>query len=172
MSIMPILKYPDPLLRKISEPVTEFDEGLAMLAADMKETMLAAPGAGLAAPQVGVLKRLILIDDRDDPEEDYGSKVLALVNPEITHYEGAQCDKEGCLSVVDLSADVNRHDLVVVAYHDLEGNPRTIKARGHKSVILQHETDHLDGVLFLDHLTPLRREIYVKSLRKKRHGEG
>jgi peptide deformylase len=171
MAVLKILKYPDPALRKISEPVTVFDEKLGLLASDMLETMLNAPGAGLAAPQVGVLKRLIVIDNRDDREEEYGSKVLALVNPVITRAEGCQDDKEGCLSVLDLTANVKRYDFLEVSYQDLSGNKLTLEATGHKSVILQHETDHLDGVLFLDHLSPLRREIYLKSLKKKKHKE-
>jgi peptide deformylase len=170
MSILPILIFPDPTLRKISQEVTDFDPELRVLATDMLETMLNAPGAGLAAPQVGVLKRMIVIDNRDDGEEEYGSKVLVLVNPEITLMEGTQDDKEGCLSVEDLNATVERAMRVELTYQDLLGNEHTMEAIGHKAVIIQHETDHLNGILFLDHLTPLRREIYLKSLKKKKKG--
>jgi peptide deformylase len=171
MPTLNILKYPDPRLRAVCEPVTAFDDGLSLLAADMIETMLAAPGAGLAAPQVGIPRRLIVIDNRDDREaEEYGSNNLVLANPVIVASEGRQSEKEGCLSVEGLSAGVNRFDLVLVDYQDLQGRPQRLEATGHKSVVLQHETDHLDGVLFLDHLSPLRREIYLKSLKKRQHG--
>ncbi|MDR2199692.1 MAG: peptide deformylase [Deltaproteobacteria bacterium] len=169
MSVLKILKYPDPLLRETSRPVTVFDARLRRLASDMTDTMLDAPGAGLAAPQVGELQRLIVIDDRDDSEEEeYGSKNLALVNPVIVRGEGSREEKEGCLSVEDLKALVERFDLVEVEYQDLAGEPRRLTAGGHKAVIVQHEIDHLNGILFLDHLSPLTRELYLKSLKKKK----
>jgi peptide deformylase len=168
MSLLDILKYPDPRLKEVSNTVTVFDDELSLLATDMLDTMLSAPGAGLAAPQVGELKRMIVIDNRDDPEEEYGSKVLVLVNPEITRMEGYQDEKEGCLSVMELTANVERAMLVEVKYQDLNGKKHTMEAIGHKAVILQHETDHLDGILFIDHLSPLKRELYIKSLGRKK----
>jgi peptide deformylase len=170
MSILKIRLYPDPVLRTISKPVTDFTPELSALAADMAETMLSAPGAGLAAPQVGHPIRLIVIDARESREEEYGSKIQVLVNPEIVAASGSQEDTEGCLSVEDLSAVVERAEKVEVAYQDLEGASRSMEASGRLAVVLQHETDHLNGVLFIDYLSPLRREMYLKSLRKKQRG--
>ena len=164
--LLPILKYPDPLLSKVSSPVETFDMPLKELAGDMIETMLAAPGAGLAAPQVGRLIRLIVIDNTDEGEE-YGSKVLALVNPVIISSEGRQVYNEGCLSVEDFQSNVNRFETVDVAFQDLEGLPLSITAKGRKAVILQHEIDHLDGVMFIDHLSPYKKQLYLKRIQKQ-----
>jgi peptide deformylase len=140
---------------------------LKELAQNMAETMLAAPGAGLAAPQVGSLVRLIVIDGSEEGEE-YGSKVLTLVNPVIVHSEGKQIFNEGCLSVDDFQSNVSRYDKVDVAYQDLEGLPLSISARGRKAVILQHEIDHLDGIMFIDHLSPFKKQLYLKRIKKQR----
>lgn len=147
--------------------MTEFGPDLKEFAKDMLDTLIAAPGAGLAAPQVARNIRLIVIDDSEIDEPHY-VRTLTLVNPEITAAEGKQVYKEGCLSVTDLEANVNRSERVEVSFLDLDGNPRTLSAEGRKAVILQHEIDHLDGILFIDHLSPLKREMYVKSLRKKK----
>ena len=169
MTVRPILKYPEPLLREKSLPVTEFDQDLKDLAADMGETMLEAPGAGLAAPQVGCLKRLIVIAGAEN-DEDFDDRVMVLVNPRITWSGGEQVYDEGCLSVEELHEKVIRAAEVEVSAQDLEGNPIEIKADGRRAVILQHEIDHLDGVLFLDHLSQLKRDIYKRKL-KKMHKE-
>jgi peptide deformylase len=167
MPLRPILKYPDARLREKSEPVTVFDEDLRALARDLVETMLAAPGAGLAAPQVGVPKRLIVVAGADN-DEDFDDRVLVLANPRLLRAEGEQVYDEGCLSVQDLQEKVIRAAEVTVAFQDLDGQPREIEADGRRAVILQHEMDHLDGVLFLDHLSRLKREIYKRRLRKSR----
>ena len=171
MSIRPILKYPDERLREKSEPVTVFDQELRDLARDLAETMLAATGAGLAAPQVGVPRRLIVMAGAEN-NEDFDDRTLVLVNPRLTRAEGEQVYDEGCLSVRALQAQVSRAAEVTVAYQDLEGGPRELSADGRRAVILQHEIDHLDGVLFLDHLSRLKREIYKRRLRKLRKEEG
>jgi len=147
MPVRPILKYPDPRLREKSEPVTAFDEELRGLALDLAETMLAVPGAGLASPQV-------------------------LANPRLVRAEGEQVYDEGCLSVRDLQEKVIRAAEVTVAFQDLEGQAQELEADGRRAVILQHEIDHLDGVLFLDRLSRLKREIYQRRLRKLRKEEG
>ena len=165
MAILLILKYPDPRLRMISDPITTFDEALAEFAEDMMATMLAAPGAGLAAPQVGRLSRMI-VADWTEPDEEYGSRVITLVNPVIVASEGLQTYDEGCLSVTDLSAAVDRAETIEIEAQDLGGRPMTIVAEGRKAVIAQHEIDHLDGVLFLDHISRLRRDIYNKKILK------
>jgi len=171
MPVRPILKYPDARLREKSEPVAAFDQDLRALALDLAETMLAVPGAGLAAPQVGVLQRLIVVAGAENHEE-FDDRILVLVNPRLTRAEGEQFYDEGCLSVLDYQEKVKRAAEVTVAFQDLEGRPREIEADGRRAVILQHEIDHLDGVLFLDHLSRLKREIYKRRLRKLRKEEG
>ncbi|MDR2726107.1 MAG: peptide deformylase [Candidatus Adiutrix sp.] len=171
MPVRPILKYPDARLREKSEPVTVFDQELRDLSRDLTETMLAAPGAGLAAPQVGVRLRLIVMAGAEN-HEDFDERVLVLVNPRLTRAEGEQTYDEGCLSVLDLQDKVSRAAEVTVAFQDLEGRPREFSADGRRAVILQHELDHLDGVLFLDHLSRLKRDIYKRRLRKQRKEEG
>jgi peptide deformylase len=165
MSILPILKYPDSRLRQLSQPIVAFDDDLATLAEDMRQTMLHAPGSGLAAPQVDRLVRLIVIDDTPEGE-DYGQKVLTLVNPRIVIAEGQQIYKEGCLSVLELQSDVRRAAQVTVEAQDIHGSQFVVRAQGRQAVILQHEIDHLDGILFLDHISLLKREMYRKKLRK------
>ncbi len=168
--MLAILKYPDPRLREKSNEVTNFDESLQALAAEMRQTMLAAPGAGLAAPQVGHLLRLIVIDGTEEGEE-YGQKVITLVNPEIVAGSGEQIYEEGCLSVIDLSAQVTRLNEVKVKAQDLSGKPFVLEAQGRQAVILQHEIDHLNGVLFLDHLNAAKRDMYKRRLKKMKRSE-
>ena len=165
MAVLPILKYPEPVLRERSEPVEVFDDELKRLAADMAETMLAAPGAGLAAPQVGCLRRLVVIAGAEN-DENFDDRVITLVNPVITRSDGEQVYDEGCLSVVDFNEKVVRAAEVEVSAQDLDGHPLTIKADGRRAVILQHELDHLDGVLFIDHISRLKRDIYKRKLKK------
>ena len=171
MPVRTILRYPDARLREKSEPVTVFDQDLRDLARDLAETMLAVPGAGLASPQVGVLRRLIVVAGAEN-HEDFDDQTLVLVNPRLIKAEGEQVYNEGCLSVLDLQDKVIRAAEVTVAFQDLEGQPQELKADGRRAVILQHELDHLDGVLFLDHLSHLKREIYKRRLRKLRKEEG
>ena len=167
MAIRTILKFPDPGLREKAKPVSAFDEDLRLLAVDLAETMLAAPGAGLAAPQVGVLQRVIALAGAENGE-DFDDRVLVLVNPELTRAEGEQLYEEGCLSVQDLYEQVKRAAEVTVAFQDISGRPLEISAEGRRAVILQHEIDHLDGVLFLDHISRLKRDIYKRKLNKLR----
>ncbi|MDR1039611.1 MAG: peptide deformylase [Deltaproteobacteria bacterium] len=169
MSLLTILKYPDPRLNETSRDVEEFGEELKSLAADMAETMIAAPGVGLAAPQVGRLLRLIVVDRSDPEEEGREPKPLFLVNPEIVRADGTQVFKEGCLSVDDLQSEVTRYQEVEVEAQDLDGNVFEVEAEGRMAVILQHEIDHLDGVLFLDRISPLKRSMYAKGIRKRRN---
>ena len=170
MALMKIYSYPEPVLKQKAEPVTEFDENLKKLADDMAETMYAAPGIGLAAPQVGVSKRLTVIDcaPKDEPPA-----LIAMVNPEIVEQEGEVCEEEGCLSVPGFYAKVNRSESVRVRFQDLEGNPKEIAADGLMAIACQHEIDHLDGVLFVDHLSPLKRSMFRKKWQKlqKHHEE-
>ena len=163
MALLKIRHYPDPVLKKVAAPVTEFDESLRQLANDMAETMYAAPGVGLAAPQVGISKRLTVIDC-STREED--AQLLVLVNPEIIDREGETCEEEGCLSVPEYYAKVNRSATVKVRFQDLDERTHTIEAAGLTAIACQHEIDHLDGILFVDHLSPLKRSIFRKKWQK------
>ena len=163
MALLQILHYPDPVLSKKAEPVTEFDENLKRLAEDMAETMYAAPGIGLAAPQVGVSKRLIVIDCAP---KDEAPQLRILVNPEISEGEGECCEEEGCLSVPDYYASVHRYSKVMVRYQDLTGHAHQVEAEGLFAICCQHEIDHLDGILFVDRLSPLKRSMFKKKWQK------
>lgn len=163
MAILPIRIYPDPVLRVKCRDVTEFDAALKKLAADMIETMHAAPGVGLAAPQVGVEKRLAVIDTSvgEDP-----SKVHVIINPKVTRREGQDTDTEGCLSLPGITDKVDRPLSVTIEAVDLEGKPLKIEAEGWLARVFCHEIDHLDGILFTDHLRGLRKERARRNLKR------
>lgn len=161
---MKILTYPDPVLRKQAEPVEEIDNELQSLIDGMIETMYDAPGIGLAANQVGVLKRVIVfegfnVEGEKNPE--------VLINPEFVLKEGKITSEEACLSVIDYAADVSRASHVKVKGLDRNGNAVEIEAEDLKAICLQHEVDHLDGVLFIDHISSLKRSLYNRKLKKK-----
>ncbi|WP_321367082.1 peptide deformylase [uncultured Desulfuromusa sp.] len=168
MALREILHYPDPLLKQKSVPVTEFNDQLKQLAADMVETMYAAPGVGLAAPQVGELQRLIILDcsASDEPND-----LLIAVNPEIIAGEGESLEEEGCLSVPGYWASVKRYAKATLRYQDTDGNVHEREAEGLLAIGMQHEIDHLEGILFVDRLSPLKRSMfrkkYMKALREK-----
>lgn len=164
MSIKKIFEYPDPVLRRKTEIITSFDQNLAKLIEDMAETMYDAPGIGLAAPQVGQSIKLIVVDISQD--EDSEKKYMPMINPKIINHEGEQLDEEGCLSVPELTANVKRFKSVTVSYQDPEGNNKKIFAEDRFAVVLQHEIDHLNRVLFLDHLSSLKRNLYKKKVKK------
>jgi peptide deformylase len=167
--ILPIVKYGDPVLQKVCDPVTNFDQELETLAKNMVQTMYSAPGYGLAAPQVGVLKRLIAVDDTVGEKPD---SLIVLVNPEIIDAEGDQFEEEGCLSVPDFTGKVHRPLRVVVSGQDVHGNEKIYEGLGLLARILHHEIDHLDGVVFIDHLGSIRRDMIKRKIRKKvRAGE-
>ena len=167
--ILPILKYGDPILHKVCEPVTVFDRDLERLAKDMVETMYGAPGVGLAAPQVGVLKRLIVLDVTVGQKE---GNLIILVNPEIIVAEGEQHEDEGCLSIPEFTAKVHRPYRVVVSGKDTHGKETVIEGEGLLSRVLAHEIDHLNGILFIDLLSSIKRDIIKRKIRKKvRAGE-
>jgi len=163
MALLKIRHYPDPVLKKVAEPVTEFDDKLRQLASDMAETMYAAPGVGLAAPQVGVSRRLVVIDCSPRDED---AQLLVMVNPLIVDREGESCEEEGCLSVPEYYAKVDRSAKVKVSFQDLDGGKHLIEAQGLTSICCQHEIDHLDGILFVDHLSPLKRSMFRKKWKK------
>lgn len=163
MAIMQIFHYPEPVLVKKAEPIAEIDDSIRQLAEDMAETMYAAPGVGLAAPQVGVSRRLIVLDCSGNDEPPH---LIAAVNPEIVAAEGDSFEEEGCLSVPGYYCRIKRKAEVTVRYLDLEGEEQTLEADGLLAIAFQHEIDHLDGVLFVDHLSPLKRGIFKKKYQK------
>jgi peptide deformylase len=161
--IRKILVYPDPELKKKSAPVAIIDDKIRDLVRDMAETMYDAPGVGLAAPQVGVHQRVIVIDV-SPKDEDPG--LIVAINPGIVHAEGESFEEEGCLSVPRYGANVRRHAQVVVRALDLEGNEVVYRADGLLAIAFQHEIDHLNGTLFVDHLSPLKKDIFRKKYRQ------
>jgi peptide deformylase len=163
MALLQILEYPDPRLRTKAAPVTEFDAALRRLIEDMFETMYAAPGIGLAATQVDVHRRVIVIDlspERTEP--------LVFVNPEILTREGAGTMEEGCLSVPGIFDEIERASKVRARFHDRDGAAHEVELEGLLAVCLQHEMDHLEGKLFVDYLSDLKRERIRKKLEKDR----
>jgi peptide deformylase len=163
MAKLTILEFPDPRLRTRAAPVAEFDPALKKLAADMLETMYEAPGIGLAATQVNVHRQILVLDVSEEKDQP-----MVIVNPKIVSREGSQTYQEGCLSVPGIFADVDRADRIRVEAQDAEGNPLAIEADGLLAVCIQHEMDHLVGKLFVDYLSPLKRELVRKKLEKQR----
>jgi len=161
--IRTILKYGAPELEKMSREVVEFDEDLKRLAADMLETMYAAPGVGLAAPQVGVNIRLIVVDPTAGEEQGHQT---ILANPEVVEEDGHQKGEEGCLSFPGITSTVARPANVRVRGHDLDGNAIELEADGLLARALCHEIDHLDGVLLVDRVSRLRRDMIKRRIRK------
>ncbi|HKS56680.1 MAG TPA: peptide deformylase [Steroidobacteraceae bacterium] len=167
MALLQILEFPDPRLRTRAQPVTQFDAPLRKLVDDMFETMYAAPGIGLAATQVNVGKRLLVMDiseKRDQP--------LVLINPEIVTREGVEETEEGCLSVPGIFDKVTRAERILVRARDRDGKPFELEADGLLAVCIQHEIDHLDGKLFVDYLSELKRTRIRKKLEKERKDRG
>ena len=164
MALLPILTAPDPALKKISAPVKKVDAEVRKLMDDMLETMYRAPGIGLAAPQVGVLKRVIVLDTAREGEEP---QPLRLADPEVVWVSDEDATyNEGCLSVPEHYADVVRPAACRVRYLDQDNKRQEIAAEGLLATCLQHEIDHLDGILFIDHLTSLKRNIILRKLLK------
>ena len=163
MSVLSILEFPDPRLRTRAEPVSVFDARLEQLVADMFETMYAANGVGLAATQVNVHQRVLVADMSDDRKQP-----LALINAQIVEKEGSQVYQEGCLSFPGLYADVTRALRVKVKAQDVQGKDIVVEAEGPLAVCIQHELDHLAGKVFVDYLSPLKRNMLLKRLEKQR----
>jgi peptide deformylase len=161
--IREIVKYPDPVLQKPAEPVTEFDDELRKLVEDMFESMYEAKGIGLAAPQIGISKRLTVIDlsFKKNPEEK-----IVLINPEIIHKEGKQYEEEGCLSLPEIREKVSRAAKVTVRAQDADGKWFEIDGDELLARAFQHEIDHLDGVLFIFRISALKRDLVLRRIRK------
>jgi peptide deformylase len=167
--IRTILTYPDPELKKKSAPVAIITENTRELVKDMAETMYDAPGIGLAAPQIGVHQRVIVIDVAGSDELP---ALIAAINPVIVHAEGETFEEEGCLSVPKYAANVRRHAKIVVKGLNLDGEEMTWKAEGLLAVAFQHEIDHLDGILFIDHISQLKRDLFRRRYRRNLEQEG
>jgi peptide deformylase len=167
--IRQILTYPDPELKKKSAPVSVITDKTRELVRDMAETMYDAPGVGLAAPQIGVHQRIVVIDvsGRDEAPE-----LIVAINPVIVHAEGEAYEEEGCLSVPKYAANVRRHARIVVKALNLDGEEITFKADDLLSIAFQHEIDHLDGILFVDHLSSLKKTMFRKRYLRSLEDQG
>jgi peptide deformylase len=166
MALREVVQFPDPRLKEVSKPITEVTDELRELAADMIDVMYDEPGIGLAAPQVGASVRMFVIDtDWGDEEKEKSPTVV--INPEISEREGRITWDEGCLSVPDYTATVERDATITLKGQDLDGNPIEERAEGLRAVCIQHEVDHLDGVLFIDRISRLKRSLYVKKRKKQ-----
>lgn len=164
MAKRPILILPDQRLRQVADPIEKIDDSIKALAADMLETMYDAPGIGLAAPQIGEMKRIVVMDLAKEGETP---DPLVMINPEILKYsEETTVTEEGCLSIPELYYDVERPAEVTVRYTDLDGNTIDKDATDRLAICIQHELDHLDGVLYIDYLSRLKRDRVLKKFQK------
>jgi peptide deformylase len=168
MSVREICKYPDPVLRKKTQPVEKIDPAIDRLIDDMVETMHAAPGVGLAANQVGVPLQLAVIDltSSEDRKKGKLQPILVIINPEILSQEGSVVEEEGCLSIPEYAETVKRAAKVKVRATDRHGKPFELEAEGLMAKALQHEIDHLNGVLFVDRLSPLKKSVFKRKYKK------
>jgi peptide deformylase len=168
MAVLEIQKFPAPILKKKADSVSVFDEDLQKLIDDMIETMYAAPGVGLAAPQVGVSQRLAVIDisSKDDKYP-----LIVLINPCIVRADGEIEFEEGCLSIPEYTAKIRRSERLIVRAHERDGREVEIDAGGLLAIALQHEIDHLDGILLIDRISPIKREFFKKRFKKAQKTE-
>lgn len=165
MALLNIRTFPDPVLRQKASEITAFDEALTTLAQDMAETMYAAPGVGLAAPQIGVSKRFIVVDPNSGDPDSEGPEYYA--NPIVVKGSGEITCEEGCLSLPDFFEDVKRHEFITLRYQDLKGETHEVELEGFHAVVLQHEIDHLEGILAIDHVSRLKRAFYTKKRKRE-----
>lgn len=169
MAKLDIITLPDPKLRLVSAPIERVDDELRRLADDMLETMYAAPGIGLAAVQVGILKRLVVLDTA---REDEPARPLVMVNPQIKHLgDEMRLYEEGCLSLPDVRLDIERPAEIVVGYVDREGKPQELRTGGLLATAIQHEIDHLNGKLIIDFMSRLKRDMVIRRFKKQAKGE-
>lgn len=162
MALLPILRFPDLRLKKVAAPVVKVDDGIRKLVADMAETMYEAPGIGLAATQVDVHKQVVVIDTSEEKND-----LRVFVNPRLESWAGSQTGEEGCLSVPGIYDKVERAERVTVHYLDLEGKAQSLTADGLLAVCIQHEIDHLKGMVFVDHLSQLKQARIKSKLAKQ-----
>jgi peptide deformylase len=166
MALREVLQFPDPRLKRMSETIDEIDDEIRELARDMIDVMYDEPGIGLAAPQVGAAIRMFVIDT-EWSDEEVGRNPQVVINPEISDREGRITWEEGCLSVPDYSASVERDERITLRGIDLDGKPIEEHAEGLRAVCIQHEVDHLDGILFIDRISRLKRSLYVKKRKRQ-----
>jgi len=170
MSLLPIITLPEPILRQKSTPVERVDDELRRTLDDMLETMYDAPGVGLAANQVNIAKRFIVVDasnSSDDDDDEAARKPMCLINPEIVvRGDNLRSYEEGCLSLPDVRVEIERPDTITVRYLDRDGAQQEIEAEGLLATVIQHEVDHLDGRLIIDFLSSLRRDMIVRRFKK------
>lgn len=166
MALLTVHSFPDPVLKQKALPVKEFDEKLAELADNMLETMYEERGIGLAAVQVGVLKQLVVVDLKSGEEDISLREPRVFVNPHIVEKSGETISEEGCLSVIEYRAEIKRAESIKLEFQDLQGESRTMEAEGLLSICIQHELDHLQGILFIDHLPMLKQKMVKKRLAK------
>jgi len=164
MAVLEVLKVPNPFLKKKARPVDKIDDEILKILDDMAETMYYSNGIGLAATQVGIDKRLVVIDFSTEKKK---MELLKLINPEILSVDGELIMEEGCLSVPEIRDEVKRPRWVRFKYLDTEGNIREVEDQGLLARVIQHEIDHLDGIVFLDRLSPLKKALYYRRLKKE-----
>jgi len=165
MAVRSVVLYPDPRLKVVCAPALEVDDALRSAAQDLLATMDACPPrtVGIAAPQIGVLSRIAIVDTSRNPKYPSGHGLLALVNPQVVASDGEQFFREGCLSLPDYTANIKRHQSITVSALNLDGEPVTLDAEGFEAVVLQHEIDHLDGVLFLDRVANVKTDLFRRK---------
>lgn len=165
MAVRTILVYPDPLLKQVAEPVEEGDESVVDVIRDLVDTMVdSGHSVGVAAPQIGVLRRVVVVDVSNSKlGRDNNHGLLEMINPEIIERSGSKTMREGCMSVPDYTGNVTRAEHVVVEFSDRGGKTRVIEASGFEAVAIQHELDHLDGLLFLDRVSSLKTDLYRRK---------
>ncbi len=163
MTIKKIITYPHPVLREKAKKITAIDDDIKQLAADMGETMYNAPGVGLAANQIGIARQIVVVDVSKEEDE---KKFIALVNPMISECEGSVIGEEGCLSVLEYETNVKRFQKIRLTAQDIEGKEIDFMAEERFARIIQHEVDHLNGILFIDHISRLKLTLYKKKLKK------
>jgi len=166
MALLPILTYPDELLKQVSSPVESIDDSLLRFISDLEETMRNGPGGvGIAAPQVGHLIRVAIVDVSSKPKIQQHGR-LVLINPEITKWDGMKVGREGCMSVPDFTGNVIRAEQIKLNYLDEQGKQQSIETNGYEARAIQHEMDHLDGMLFLDRLVSRRNDLFKRKVYK------
>lgn len=165
MAIRPVLLVPDPRLKKVCEPITDFDAQLRAIVRDLEDTRLDSPGCvGIASSQIGVLQRVAIVDTSGHKKHgDVSQGNLVLVNPKITRASGERLGREGCLSLPDFTANIKRAQEIECEYFTVEGEHRTLTAREFEAVVIQHEIDHLDGILFLDRVANLSTDVFPRK---------
>ena len=171
MALLTVHSFPDPVLKQKALPVKEFDEKLAELADNMLETMYEERGIGLAAVQVGVLKQLVVVDLKSGEEDSSLREPHVFINPKIVEKSGNTVSEEGCLSVIDFRAEVERAENITIEYQNVIGNYQKLDTGGMMSICLQHEIDHLNGILFIDYLPLLKQKMVKKRLTKLGNNE-